>query len=89
MVRFATLFTVALVAVSSSITSTAFAPTFPSATRMLLVARRTATPTLLNMVIDYNDPLVAEEFANVQPMSFEDVEDELLAKGIPVPATMK
>lgn len=40
------------------------------------------------MAIDYNDPLVAEEFAAVQPMEFEDVEEELLAKGIPVPPTM-
>ena len=31
------------------------------------------------MAIDYNDPVVAEEFAKVQPMSFEDVEEELQA----------
>jgi hypothetical protein len=41
------------------------------------------------MAIDYNDPLVAEEFANVQPMAFEDVEAELSGKGISVPPTMK
>jgi len=40
------------------------------------------------MAIDYNDPVVAEEFAKVQPMPFEDVEEELLEKGIPVPASM-
>lgn len=38
--------------------------------------------------IDYNDPVVAEEFAKVQPMDFEDVEDELQRSGIRVPATM-
>jgi hypothetical protein len=42
----------------------------------------------LSMAIDYNDPVVAEEFANVQPMDFDDVEAELRAKGIPVPATL-
>lgn len=40
------------------------------------------------MAIDYNDPVVAEEFAKVQPMSFEDVEAELLQKGIPVSARL-
>jgi hypothetical protein len=40
------------------------------------------------MAIDYNDPVVAEEFATVQPMAFEDVEEELGAKGIRVPPTM-
>jgi hypothetical protein len=38
--------------------------------------------------LDYNDPIVAEEFAKVQPMDFEDVEEELMSKGIPVPAAM-
>lgn len=42
----------------------------------------------LRMAIDYNDPVVAEEFAKVQPMPFEDVEEELQQKGIPVPASM-
>jgi len=41
------------------------------------------------MVIDYNDPVVAEEFTKVQPMAFEDVEAELREKGIPVSPTMK
>jgi len=40
------------------------------------------------MAIDYNDPVVAEEFAKVQPMEFEEVEAELMEKGIPVPPTM-
>jgi hypothetical protein len=43
----------------------------------------------LRMAIDYNDPVVAAEFANVQPMDFDDVETELRAKGIPVAATMR
>jgi hypothetical protein len=52
---------------------------------------RSRAPTLstkLLMAIDYNDPLVAEEFAKVQPMPFDQVEEELKMKGIPVPATM-
>jgi hypothetical protein len=43
----------------------------------------------IRMAIDYNDPVVAEEFTKVQPMFFEDVEAELLQKGIRVPPTMK
>ena len=42
----------------------------------------------LCMAIDYNDPVVAEEFNNVQPLSFEEVEEELRSKGIPVSPTM-
>lgn len=41
------------------------------------------------MAIDYNDPVVAEEFAKVQPMDYDDVEAELKEKGIPVSPTMK
>jgi hypothetical protein len=40
------------------------------------------------MAIDYNDPVVAEEFAKVQPMDFDDVEEELQQEGIRVPAAM-
>jgi len=43
----------------------------------------------LRMAIDYNDPVVAEEFTKVQPMPFEDVKAELSQKGIRVPPTMK
>lgn len=50
-------------------------------------ARRQTTTTVLKAV-DYNDPIVAEEFANVQPMAFEDVEAELQQSGIRVPPTM-
>lgn len=42
----------------------------------------------LSMAIDYNDPIVAEEFALVQPMDFDDVEIELQEQGIRVPASM-
>jgi hypothetical protein len=51
---------------------------------------RPASPSSskLQMAIDYNDPVVAEEFALVQPMEFSDVEEELNSKGITVPASM-
>jgi hypothetical protein len=42
----------------------------------------------LLMAIDYNDPVVAEEFAKVQPMSFEEMEEELNEKGIRVSQAM-
>tara|TARA_B110000261_G_C12781772_1_gene236729 strand:+ start:101 stop:463 length:363 start_codon:yes stop_codon:yes gene_type:complete len=34
------------------------------------------------MAIDYNDPVVAEEFNNVQPMTYEEVEEELSMSGV-------
>jgi len=40
------------------------------------------------MAIDYNDPMVAEEFANVQTMDFDDVVEELLMSGVTAPPTM-
>ena len=49
--------------------------------------QRQASFTSLHAV-DYNDPVVAEEFAAVQPMAFEDVEEELMTSGIRVPPTM-
>jgi len=45
-------------------------------------------PSALQMAINYNDPLVAAEFAKVQPMTFDEVEDELKEKGIPVSPAM-
>jgi len=42
----------------------------------------------LNMALDYNDPVVGEEFAKVQMMDIDDVEDELMMTGIKAPATM-
>ena len=44
--------------------------------------------TALQMALDYNDPAVAEEFAQVQTMEYDDVADEILQQGIPVPPTM-
>jgi uncharacterized protein CbrC (UPF0167 family) len=52
------------------------------------MARSSKTSTSLRMAIDYKDPVVAEEFALVQPMDIDDVEAELQSKGIPVPPTM-
>lgn len=49
---------------------------------------RACTRKPLLMALDYNDPVVAEEFALVQPMDFEDVEAELLQQGIRAPASM-
>ena len=52
-------------------------------------ARTTArTTTALPMALDYNNPLVAEEFNKVQPLTFEEVEEELKEKGIPVSQAM-
>lgn len=44
--------------------------------------------TDLRMAIDYNNPVVAEEFNNVQPLSYEEVEEELMSSGIRAPPTM-
>lgn len=40
------------------------------------------------MAIDYNDPVVAQEFAAVQSMSWEEVEEELQLSGIRPSADM-
>ena len=40
------------------------------------------------MALDYNDPVVAEEFQLVQGLTFEEVEEELGEGGVRVPATM-
>ncbi len=42
----------------------------------------------LNMAIDYNDPVVAEEFGLVQGMTWDEIEEELNASGIPAPPSM-
>jgi hypothetical protein len=46
--------------------------------------RNTSVPstTSLPMALDYNDPVVNEEFMNVQPLSYEEVEEELNLSGI-------
>jgi hypothetical protein len=71
----------AVVAVSSTTDVAAFIPAYPT-------MRTSVIHSGLQMAIDYNDPVVAAEFANVQPMDFDDVEAELRAKGIPVSATI-
>lgn len=40
------------------------------------------------MALDYNDPVVAEEFAKTQTMTLEECESEIMEMGIPVPKTM-
>ena len=40
------------------------------------------------MALDYNDPAVAEEFATVQMMEYDDVVEELLQSGVRAPADM-
>lgn len=47
-----------------------------------------SSPTALQMAIDYNDPVVAEEFAKVQPLTYEEVEAELQESGIRASAAM-
>lgn len=42
----------------------------------------TASSTALPMALDYNDPVVAEEFNAVQPMTYEEVEEELMMSGV-------
>jgi len=53
-------------------TATAWAP----------ISTTFARPTALPMALDYNDPVVAEEFIAVQPLSYEEVEEELLQSGV-------
>lgn len=42
----------------------------------------------VKMALDYNDPVVGEELATIQPMTFEEVEEELLLSGVRAPPTM-
>eukprot|EP00553_Chaetoceros_curvisetus_P007806 CAMPEP_0204613290 /NCGR_PEP_ID=MMETSP0717-20131115/1266_1 /ASSEMBLY_ACC=CAM_ASM_000666 /TAXON_ID=230516 /ORGANISM="Chaetoceros curvisetus" /LENGTH=253 /DNA_ID=CAMNT_0051625657 /DNA_START=38 /DNA_END=803 /DNA_ORIENTATION=- len=42
----------------------------------------TSTSTSLPMALDYNDPIVAEEFNAVQPLTYDEVEEELMMSGI-------
>jgi len=44
--------------------------------------------THLRMALDYNDPTVAEEFNAVQPLSYEEVEEELIQSGVSGSADM-
>jgi hypothetical protein len=40
------------------------------------------TSTALSMALDYKDPAVAEEFNAVQPLTYEEVEEELIRSGV-------
>ena len=63
--------------------STAFAWTTSTPSfRTSLPGMCPSTSTALLMAIDYNDPIVAEEFNNIQPMTYEEVEEELMMSGI-------
>jgi hypothetical protein len=76
-----------LTAVSSATLCAAFTPA--STNHGSFSRQRIATTkTALRMAIDYNNPVVAEEFNKVQPMSYEEVEEELMESGIRAPPTM-
>ena len=53
---------------------------------MATLASRVSAP--LRMAIDYNDPAVAEEFAAVQTMEYDEVVEELMQQGVRAPADM-
>jgi len=50
--------------------------------------RRYSSSSRVQMAIDYNDPVVAEEFSKVQNLSWDEIEEELNESGIRAPATM-
>jgi len=78
-------FTTLLLSLAASVSvSSAWAPVSPAVWTRL---HRSSTSSL-KLAIDYNDPVVAEEFALVQPMSYEEVEEELNLSGIRAPPTM-
>lgn len=80
--------------------SVAWAPSAPSASATFASARlhqhqhqqrshhHHSFITRLRMAIDYNDPVVAEEFSKVQELSWEDIEEELNESGIRAPQAM-
>ncbi|KAL7457508.1 hypothetical protein ACHAWC_009117 [Mediolabrus comicus] len=61
-----------------------------SASAFVAPARGVAScrTTSLKMAIDYNDPVVMEEFNMVQTMEYDDVVAELAASGVRAPADM-
>jgi hypothetical protein len=71
-----------LLGIASLSIGAAWVPAMPSQTSF------SASRTALQMAIDYNDPVVAEEFAKVQPLSYEEVEEELQESGIRASPTM-
>eukprot|EP00525_Craspedostauros_australis_P003956 CAMPEP_0198126758 /NCGR_PEP_ID=MMETSP1442-20131203/45655_1 /TAXON_ID= /ORGANISM="Craspedostauros australis, Strain CCMP3328" /LENGTH=261 /DNA_ID=CAMNT_0043786625 /DNA_START=31 /DNA_END=816 /DNA_ORIENTATION=- len=79
--------TISLIAMMS-MASTASAWVVPSQNQLHRQQPAARSTTRLQMAIDYNDPLVAEEFNKVQPLTFEEVEEELQETGIRAPPTM-
>lgn len=73
----------------SLLASASPAAAWTSPTSMAFSTRvRQQSASALNMAIDYNDPVVAEEFAKVQSLTWEDIEEELNESGIPAPPSM-
>lgn len=56
--------------------------TVPSFTLRRSMHNSVKSSTSLPMALDYNDPVVAEEFGKIQPMSYEEVEEELMMSGV-------
>lgn len=78
------------VAVSLLFATSASAWVVPAVSRLQRVqgvAYRTSSSPL-NMALDYNDPIVGAEYALVQPMTFDEVEEELLESGVRTPPSM-
>ena len=76
--------------ISTAITLSFLALASPAAafTSPMAFATRARQQSALNMAIDYNDPVVAEEFGLVQGMTWEEIEEELNESGIPAPPSM-
>jgi hypothetical protein len=74
--------TVALLALMGG--ASAFTTSFSNA-RPAAFTRATSK---LQMALDYNDPVVAEELNQVQILSYDEMEEQLNESGIPVPAAM-
>ncbi|KAL7503416.1 hypothetical protein ACHAWX_000582 [Stephanocyclus meneghinianus] len=60
----------------------------PGIQRTALTVASRVSPVPLRMAIDYNDPAVAEEFASVQMMEYDDVVAELMQSGVRAPPDM-
>lgn len=70
---------------SSPLLHTVTHTSFTSLSTPVITSTSTSTSTsstALSMALDYNDPVVATEFANVQPLTYEEVEEELMASGV-------
>lgn len=79
---------VRLISLASSIvllssTATAWSTTPSFAIRAANMRQTSsASSTSLSMALDYNNPVVAEEFGKIQPMTYEEVEEELMMSGV-------